>query len=473
VRDLLGVDPVFESPPPDPQGYYKNQSALLQVPLATADYYFDSAEALASALTAADLDRLAPCGQAAACPDEFIRSIVERAFRRPATSDEFESYRSLYDLGAPLSDVSYPYRAVIQGVLNSPHFLYRSEIGSAEQQTAPVFRLTDYEIASFLSYSLLGAPPSAPLLDLAARGELSTQSGLSEAVRTLVATPEAAHGLRRFLENWLLIPDMRLIDKDSQLFTGYDENIQALMQLEARTFIEHVGVLTGTTPSLITFPVPSVSADLDAFYRGDASGAQGGERLGGLALGSVLAEHGRFNLSSPVLRGLFVRNRVLCQVVESPPEGVDTSIDAPAAGGPVQTTRQSFEAHTANAVCQNCHQYLDTLGFPFESFDGAGRFRTMENGVAIDTSGELVGTDVDRPVANYQELVLAIAESANYRDCIALQGYRYLFGQMEPEGQGLPQAVTLGRQALADGGLLGDLLEGLLAADISVLERQR
>lgn len=473
LRDLLGIEPALDAPPPDAQGYYKNQSALLQVPLATAKYYFDAAESIAAQLTAADLNRLTPCGALAGCTDEFISAFVGRAFRRPPASAELATYRALYDVAAAAADPAYPYRAVIQGVLNSPHFLYRSEIGSPERQAEQLFQLTDHETASFLSYSLLGTPPNQALLDAASRGELVTTAGLAAAVSSLLATPEAATGLRTFIENWLLIPDMRLIDKDSQLFTGYDENIQNLMQEEARAFIEQVGTLTGTAPSLVTVAVPSVSAELDAFYRGDPSGAAGGPRLGGLALGSVLAEHGRFNLSSPVLRGLFVRNRVLCQVIESPPEDVDTTIEAPMAGGPVQTTRQSFEAHTSNAVCQQCHQYIDTLGFPFESFDGAGRFRTMENGVAIDTTGELVGTDVDRLVANYEELVLAVSESANYRDCVALQGYRYLFGQMEPEGAVVPQAVIQGREALATSGLLGELLEGLLSADVSVLQRQR
>ena len=472
VRDLTGIEPELDAPPPDAQGYYKNQSALLQVPLATAKYYFDAAESIAAALSAADLNRLAPCGSLS-CPDEFIAAIVGRAFRRPATSEELASYRALYDVATTASDASYPYRAVIQAVLNSPHFLYRSEVGSSERQTEQVFQLTDYETASFLSYALLGTPPPETLLDAAARGELATTAGLVAAVDALLASPDGAHGLRKFLENWLQVPDMRLIDKDSELFTGYGETIQDLMQQEAQVFIEQVGILDGTAPSLVTVPVPSVSPDLDAFYRGDPSGAAGGMRLGGLALGSVLAEHGRFNLSSPVLRGLFVRNRVLCQVVESPPENVNTAIEPPVAGGPVQTTRQSFEAHTSNAVCQQCHQYLDTLGFPFESFDGAGRFRTTENGVAIDTSGELVGTDVDRVVANYEELVQAISESANYRDCVALQGFRYLFGQMEPEGEGVPRAVTQGREALATSGRLGDLLHGLLSADVSVLQRQR
>jgi len=473
VRDLLGIEPELDAPPPDAQGYYKNQSALLQVPLATAKYYFDAAESIAALLSAADLNRLSPCGSLGACADEFIAAIVGRAFRRPATSDELTSYRALYDVAAAASDSSYPYRAVIQAVLNSPHFLYRSEVGSAEHQTDQVFHLTDYETASFLAYSLLGKPPPDTLLEAASRGELATTAGLVAAVDALLASPEAAHGLQKFIENWLQVPDMRLIDKDSELFTGYGENIQDLMQQEAQVFIEQVGTLDGTAPSLVTVPVPSVSQELDAFYRGDPSGAAGGARLGGLALGAVLAEHGRFNLSSPVLRGLFVRNRVLCQVVESPPDNVNTAIEPPAAGGPVQTTRQSFEAHTANALCQQCHQYLDTLGFPFESFDGAGRFRSMENGVAIDTSGELVGTDVDRVVANYEELVQAVSESANYRDCVALQGFRYLFGQMEPEGETVPQAVSQGREALASSGRLGDLLQGLLSADVSVLQRQR
>ncbi len=473
VRDLLGIEAALDAPPPDAQGYYKNQSALLQVPLATAKYYFDAAESIAAQLTTADLNRLMPCAALSGCTDQFISAFVERAFRRPPTSDELETYRALFDVAAAASDASYPYRAVIQGVLNSPHFLYRSEVGSPERQGEQLFQLTDHETASFLSYSLLGTPPNQALLDAASRGELVTKAGLAAAVSAVLATPAAATGLRTFIENWLLIPDMRLIDKDSQLFTGYGENIQNLMQEEARAFIEQVGTLTGTAPAMVSVAVPSVSAELDAFYRGDPSGAAGGPRLGGLALGSVLAEHGRFNLSSPVLRGLFVRNRVLCQVIESPPDDVDTTIEAPMAGGPVQTTRQSFEAHTSNAVCQQCHQYIDTLGFPFESFDGAGRFRTMENGVAIDTTGELVGTDVDRPVANYEELVLALSESANYRDCVALQGYRYLFGQMEPEAEVLPQAVTQGREALATGGLLGDLLEGLLSADVSVIQRQR
>jgi hypothetical protein len=158
------------------------------------------------------------------------------------------------------------------------------------------------------------------------------------------------------------------------------------------------------------------------------------ERGGLLGLGAVLAAHAHSNESSPIKRGLFVRDRLLCQNLPAPPAAVNTT---PPGLDPTLTTRERFKKHTSAPECASCHAFIDGIGFGFEGFDGIGARREVENGLAVDESGTLVGleslSDVKStaPFAGPRELAGLIAESPHAQACLSLQYYRFARGYEE------------------------------------------
>jgi len=456
VQALVGkaVD-VSDMEPEIDNGVYPNMSGsgLVRVELAT-DYY-DKAKAVTDALTAPELTALVPDKQlVAGSKATFISSIVGRAFRRPAAQDEVDAYGAIFDLGASGGDVSLGFRSVVRALLTSPNFLYRTEIGT--DATANDFQLTGYEVASLLSYSLLDGPPTADLLAAANRGDLTNSATLATSVTALLATPEATAELQTFASEWLKVYKFETTlsadeppypQKDTTRFPGLD-NIRQAMFDETTAFLTAQAGPTGTLPALLTTPVPMPTGPLGAFYLSDPTGSAGGTRTGVLALGTVMSLRAKETSTSPTQRGLFVRDRFLCQEIHLPDIAPPDISETEARVMP-KTTRELYEQHAAQAACRGCHSLLDSVGFNFEDLDAAGRFRTQENGVAIDTTGDLLNTDVDGPMANHTELANALARSEWVRECVARQSFRFYFGEVEAD-RGIPP-VQAARAAIAKG----------------------
>ncbi|HWP07308.1 MAG TPA: DUF1588 domain-containing protein [Polyangiaceae bacterium] len=455
VQALVGkaVD-VSDLEPEIDNGVYPNMSGSGLVRVALAGDYYDKAKALTDALTTQELTTLAGGQLVAGSKAAFLAGIVERAFRRPAAQDELDAYGAIFDLGASGGDAALGFRSVLRALLTSPNFLYRTEIGT--DAAAKDFQLTSYEVASLLSYSLLDTPPTADLLGAAKRGELTSPSTLATAVTSLLTTPEATAELQTFALEWLKIykyetklsaDEPPYPQKDTTRFPGYD-NVRQAMFDESTAFLKTQAGPTGTLSALLTTPLPMPTGALGNFYTSDATGSAGGTRTGVLALGTVLSLRAKETSTSPTQRGLFVRDRFLCQEIHLPDIAPPDISETQARIMP-KTTRELYEQHAAQASCRSCHSLLDSVGFNFEDLDAAGRFRTQENGVAIDTSGDLLNTDVDGPMANHTELARALAKSEWVRECVARQAFRFYFGEVEAD-RGIPP-VQAARAAIASG----------------------
>jgi hypothetical protein len=161
---------------------------------------------------------------------------------------------------------------------------------------------------------------------------------------------------------------------------------------------------------------------------------------------SVLAARTR---TSPVNRGRFVRERLLCHRIAEPPPDVDTQLPAL---DPGLTARQQLDAKTSAAACAGCHSLMNPIGFGFEALDGIGRARTNDNGLPIDDSGTLTSTrDIDGPFRGTAELTLKLASSGQVQECLAVQGFRYVLGR--PEASADACAITQIRDRFVAGGL--------------------
>jgi len=148
-------------------------------------------------------------------------------------------------------------------------------------------------------------------------------------------------------------------------------------------------------------------------------------RAGILTHPGVLAVTAHFDSTSPVTRGVFVLERILCGSVPPPPPGFDI---APPIPDPSLTTRQRWAAHSANPACRGCHEMIDPIGFAFEGFDAIGRHRTEENGLPIDTAGALPLLEVD--VSDAASAARAIADAPRAASCLAEQWLRFTLGRL-------------------------------------------
>ena len=257
-------------------------------------------------------------------------------------------------------------------------------------------------------------------------------------------------------------------NKDVSAFPGFDDAVREAQFRELEAFANHVFFdSTGRFDELFEADYAMVDQTLDIFYGlGGSAGAQfertpvtDGHRGGLLRLGSVLASHAHADDSSPVRRGVFVRERLLCQELPPPPPDVDNT---PPGLDPTLTTRERFAVHSSDPSCQSCHQFIDGVGFGFQAFDAVGQFRTEENALPVDTTGTVVGLE-DQQAGNavafdgLGELSSILASSRAARDCLPAQFERYASGRAENASLSC-EIQQLQQNFEANGGDLRELL---------------
>ena len=429
--------------------------------------YRDVAEAAAAS---ADLDALLGCDASDdACATSFIDAVGRRAFRRPLSEDERSRLTAVFEHGRDALDTDYGIELVIQAMLQDPSFLYRIELGEPDPDAPEQLRLTDYEIATRMSFFLWGSIPDDALLDLAEAGSLGDPEQRESAAREMLADPRAREGIARLYTQWFGAAGVQDAVKDAERFPDYTTTLAAAMEQEIAA-ISAAWVLDdeATLADLLLSTGSRVSAELAAFYGVEASGppdADGlyavelpaDERAGLLTRAGVMARLAHSDQTAPVIRGLFVRESLLCQSMPAPPADVDDTVPPPS---PESTTRERFEQHRSDPSCAGCHELLDPVGFAFEHYDATGRYVA-----SIDATGELIGTlDIDGPVDGALELSQRLVESEEVRRCTVRQHASLAFVR-EPEAQST-DACWLAEleHTFADG---GDDLQSLMVAIVA------
>jgi hypothetical protein len=444
--------------PPDPaslDGFGNNVDRLTVSP----DYArgaLDTAKAVAT-LVASDavLPGLVTCSGAGGppCAATFVATVGPRLYRRPLTPAESTRYLALYDKVSKQGDFkSFVYWTTLT-MLQSPHVLYRSELG--EVDGAGGYKLTPYEIATALAYTFTGGPPSDELTQLAATNRLATADQIETAARQLVfddlqkVKPTFRAVMLRFADEWLGLSVIDNVQKNAQSFPDFSPQVQAALGEETRRFVTSVVLEEkGTPANLLTAPYTFVDANLAKFYGfGAAAGGEfarvdrpAGWGLGLLAQGGLLAVEAHDQATSPTKRGYLVRTRIMCGTVPPPPDNVPQLPEPTAA----QTTRQRYESiHAVEPACKGCHQMLDPIGFGFEHLDATGRFRAREGDFDIDDSGTLSETSAgDVPFKGPAELAQAVARLPEAATCMASYMAAYALGVNQPNASCLVQSAA-------------------------------
>lgn len=407
--------------------HYPTNSDYLQVSQDIALYFMEQSEAAVRGLTEAQLATLSPCAlNQTTCLTEFTRSFAQRAFRRDLTNAEADRYQ-VFAEGLVGVD---RYRQVMIGLLNSPYFLYRTEMGSnenaAEGDTVP---LTGFEVANMLSYALTGEPPKDDLLQAARRGELNSANSLRVIVNQMITDPKVAQRLHTFIRNWLQVDDGKWagVEHSDAACENFADAKDAIKN-EFDTFLRMNATINDGLDALFNAPLPEPTGVLREFYAsGNDPAGLGPVRHGMFNSGIFAARHAQFSIPSPVMRGIFMRSRVLCQELPEAP-GVIPDLGQPGQTPNVITNRHVYEVHLTDTNCKNCHVRMDPLGFTMEHLDACGRYRTLDNGGDVDTTGEIIATSFDTPVSGVEELSSIFSEQPVVRECFASNAYQFYRG---------------------------------------------
>jgi hypothetical protein len=446
VRALLGTASApskeFSFPPDAKQGPANSPAGAAftvndaqRVDPVLADKLDTAAQSLvAEARMNGTLPGLSPCSDASgdggeACAKSFIQSWGARAYRRLLTGDELAGLLKAYHVGADGYGYADGIDQVARVVLQSPGFLYTTELG--EPGVGPSFVMTSDEIATELAYLLTSGPPDDTLLQVAATGSLVTPETRELQARRLLATPAGHERFVRVVREWLGIDDVARREKSQGVYPEFAGLSQAMEQ-ESRAFIEEVLFKgSGTLRDLLTADWTIADAPLAALYGATPAGDGQRTSLAGLGRHGILNQAAFLsvfatnNSSHPVFRGVAIMRRIACLPIPDPGSlGIVVSFPA---SDPGKTTRARFEEHALDAKCAGCHATIDNLGFAFENFDGMGKWRTTDqgNGQAIDASVSLsTGSDLDGAYANSAELIDALAHSASVKQCLARQLFR-------------------------------------------------
>lgn len=426
----LSADPV------SPHGF-DNDGALLVVGKQTAAELDAAGDAVGAAVSGAALTTLLPCASSnkdAACAQQFIDKYGKRLFRRAVSAEEAARYLALFQQVAAAQDFAAGIRFVTRALVQSPHAIYRREIGVASGST---YTLTPGEVATELAYDFTGTTPTEALLAKAEQGQLATPAAREAQARELLLTEPGLATLERFFDGWLGYGRTSSVTKPNvPEFAGLRDQ----MVSEARFFLGEVVVAKGGgLNELLTAPYTTPSAALASFYGLPAPASDfastprpAGRGIGILAQGALLATLSGPSASSPTRRGVLVMERLLCRSKPTVPASVPT-LSAPEPGN--FTTRQHYESiHAKDGACKACHSLFDPIGFGFEHFDEVGRYRDQEGGLPVDSASHVPAANGGGHLFEFQnleELAQGLAAQRIAYECATGYLSTYTFGAAE------------------------------------------
>lgn len=325
---------------------------------------------------------------------KVLQRLASRAFRRPATQAEV---KKLCDLAATVrkdgGSFAESMQVAMQAILVSPHFLFKVEQPAVPDANGKRPTLSQYELATRISYFLWSSMPDDELLLMAHKGQLRDPV----AIRNKVARMMKDVRMNRFVENfagqWLQLRNLKEAQPDTRRFREFDDEIRELMRRETLTFF--AGVMRGnmSVTKLLDADFTYLNERLAKYYKirgvtGDefrAVSLEGTGRGGLLTQASILTVTSNPTRTSPVKRGKWILENIL----NTPPPPAPPDVPELEKGKLVGTLRERMEQHRSNPACAACHNMMDPLGFALENYDAVGQYRERDSGVPIDASGQM------------------------------------------------------------------------------------
>jgi mono/diheme cytochrome c family protein len=403
------------------------------------------------------------------CATKILSRLARRAYRRSVTDDDVQTLLSFYKRARAARDFDDGIRSALERVLVSPDFLFRIEadppIDSAQRQAvrsssaAPgaVYRISDVELASRLSFALWSSIPDDILLDLAIRGKLHEPAVLDQQVARMFGDARARTSLiHNFFEDWLQIRNVWLLNPDNTKFPWFDDNLRTAFVTETEMFLDAQLKEDHSILDLLTSDETFLNEQLARHY--GIPGIYGSHfrrvrltdenRFGLLGKASLLAVTSYTTRTSPTIRGKYLLENILAAPIPPPPPNVPALDESAGKDGKPRAVREMLELHRANPACASCHKSMDPLGLSLENFDAIGQWRTTDAGSAIDASGVLLdGTKINGPRELRQALV---AKKTQFVTAVTEKLLTYALGR-GLEYYDAPAVRAIDRIAAADG----------------------
>lgn len=475
IRDVLGdtSKPSRDFPREPLAEGFDNDGNLNQVTDESVTRYLEAAETIASATVKTRPERLYRCEtQNSECMARFISSVGRRLFRRPLTEAETLAFSTLFATVQNGNDFDTATEWVLQVMLQSPQFLYRFEEGTDPAAGAWRTPLDDSELTTRLSYFLWASTPDDALLDEAASGALSDPEALATIAARMLADPKAAQGKARFFNLYLRLDDISGLEKSTGAYPAFTAGLPGAWRTSIDLFLNDVLTHDNSLPSLLTSNAMFVNGTMSMYGPGSTGSGTaftkvmmpGGQRSGLLTQPGFLARLAGPDQSSPIRRGIFVLDRLLCQTPPPPPPTVNTTPPAVDLGG---TTRERFAQHSQDASCKGCHSFIDPLGFGFEHYDGIGAWRDTDNNKPVDASGAIVLAREESLKGLFDgaaELMAKLSASRQVHDCVSKEWLRFAMGRGLGDGDDC-SLTQVQDQFMNSGGNFDALLLAIVASD--------
>ena len=343
----------------------------------------------------------------APCARRIIESLAARAYRRPASAADVDGLMGFYRDGAAAEGFESGVRMALEVLLASPRFVFRPEREPEGVEPGEVYPVASVDLASRLSFFLWGAPPDEALREAAADGGLLDGEELARQARRMLADPRARAMGSRFAGQWLRLQDLYKVHPDPNFYPNFDDNLADAMRYETELFFNSLVEEDRSVLDLFRADYTFVNERLAAHYGFPAAPGSffrkvpypDNKRVGLLGHGSILVLTSLANRTSPVLRGKWVMEVLLGTPPPPPPPGIpDLEETEVAQAGRMLTTRERMEIHSEKPVCNSCHRFMDPIGLALDNFDVTGKWRSLENGVPLDTRGDFYdGTPVATP----------------------------------------------------------------------------
>ncbi len=443
-----------------------NDPSSLRVNDVNVASIYDSAQAIAQAsIDGTPVVRDCVAAADDACWGQVVDEVGHKLWRRPLTDVE---RTDLLDTRAQVAAApgtrAEQAEFLVMAMIASPNTLYRRELGSLSGEE---LQLTDFEIASALSYTLWNAPPDEELYQAAVNGELRDTTNLRAHAQRMADDPRAAEALAEFFIDYLKIEaifsktkieELGLTPEVRQAFVdGIRRDLIATFSMPDASLLDpfRLNSFHVNDTGAAFFGVPVVGSEFEVV------GMNPQERLGVLSHPGFLSVHSGEGDSGIVKRGVFTLEQLLCVELGAPPADISETEDVPEGfDDATATSREVLTVrHSSQAQCAGCHRSIDPAGFGFENYDGAGRYRTVEKGsVQIDASGELTAHGETLSYDDSVGYIDALVSSEALQSCLTDQYFTYVLGD-EPR---LVEREMLYQAFAANGGSVDALVEAII-----------
>ncbi len=404
-----------------------------------------------------------------ACASKILASVARRAYRRNVSDADLRPLLATYESARLNSGFDESIAAALRDILLAPDFLFRLEFDGPRAAREAPFPVSDFELASRISFFLWSSIPDDQLLDTAAAGKLGNPEVLERQARRMLADPRASTLVNNFATQWLGLRKLGKIQPDRSAYPEFDPSLVSAFREETLLFMRSIIRENRSVLELLGADYTYLNERLARNYGIDGVVGPGFRRVsvkedsrrgGLLGQGSILMLTSHSARTSPVLRGTWILDNLLNSPPPPPPANIPP-LKEKADDGRKLSAKEQLDRHRADVACASCHARIDPLGFALENFDVLGRWRAEEHGEAVDATGSLANGETIEGPDGLKNLLLS--QPARFAHATIERLLTYALGR-ELNVRDQPTVRQILDETEAEGYRFADLVLGVISS---------